>query len=99
MGRQDAHEHVRQLAVYAHEAGRSLKEVAVDDPVVRKHLTARELPKVLDPPPPGAGRSLKEVAVDAPVVRKHLTARELEKVLDPSGHVGEAPRVVSELVK
>jgi adenylosuccinate lyase len=65
MGRQEAHEHVRQLAVYAHEAGHSLREVAVDDPLVQKHLKPREL----------------------------------ERVLDPARYVGEAPRIVTLLVK
>jgi adenylosuccinate lyase len=65
MSRQDAHEHVRKIAVYAHETKRSLAEVGVEDPLIQKYLRPAEF----------------------------------RKVVDPSGYVGQAPRIVAELVK
>lgn len=49
MGRQEAHEHVRVLALKAHEARRPLLDVAAQDARVRKHLSSRELRRALDP--------------------------------------------------
>jgi adenylosuccinate lyase len=49
MGRQDAHEHVRKLALRAHRDGATLFELASKDPVIAKKLGPTELKKVLDP--------------------------------------------------
>ena len=49
MDRQDAHEHVRRLALEAHDTGLTLKEVAVRNALVKKHLARKELDRVLDP--------------------------------------------------
>lgn len=65
MSRQDAHEHVRQLAVQAHDSGKTLSVLGAQDPLIKRHLNAREF----------------------------------RRVVDPAGYVGQAPRVVAELVK
>ena len=48
MGRQDAHELVRQLSMHAVEQGVGLREVLVGDSVVREYLSEDELDKALD---------------------------------------------------
>lgn len=49
MDRQEAHEHVRRLALDAHKAGRTLREAGRDDDVIRDRLGAREFSRVMDP--------------------------------------------------
>jgi adenylosuccinate lyase len=49
MSRQVAHEHVRTLALRAHEARRTLAQEAAADALIKKHIPAKDLKKVLDP--------------------------------------------------
>lgn len=49
MGRQEAHEHVRNLALKSYETRRPFFQVAAQDPQVRKRLSAKELQRIMDP--------------------------------------------------
>jgi adenylosuccinate lyase len=49
IGRQDAHEIMRQAAMESYQSGASLKEILLRNPEVRKRLTAKELDGLLDP--------------------------------------------------
>lgn len=47
--RQDAHEHVRGLALLAHEKGSTLRAAALRDAKIKKSLSVKDLGRILDP--------------------------------------------------
>jgi adenylosuccinate lyase len=49
MGREQAHELVKELCDAAREQGKSLREVAAGVPAVRRHLTANQIDSSLAP--------------------------------------------------
>ncbi|MFP4655272.1 MAG: adenylosuccinate lyase [Methanohalobium sp.] len=49
VGRQDAHEIVRKNAMYAHETGKHLKDVLLEDSEVAQYLNNEEIVQLVDP--------------------------------------------------
>lgn len=49
IGRQDAHEIMRQAAMESYAKGASLKEILLQNPAVKKRFTTKELERLLDP--------------------------------------------------
>jgi adenylosuccinate lyase len=67
MGRQDAHEHVREASMKALAEKRALADVLADDPKVLKFCTRNDIVKLLDPDnyigtaPQQAGRVIRKL--------------------------------------
>jgi adenylosuccinate lyase len=49
MGRQDAHELVRQLSMRANKTGKTLGDLLKADKKVKKHLTVKDVEAAVDP--------------------------------------------------